>query len=89
MQLRISPGGKMRISVRSRPELPPSSETATIADKAFSQNGWVVSAPTKAFKPDKSVESPVPPPIETIFNPAVLWLDVGISITIEPYKSWN
>ena len=56
-QLRMSPGAGMSNSLRIRPVLPPSSATVTIA---------VI--PTSTFcRPRSSVESPVPPPIATMF----------------------
>ena len=66
-QFRISPGGRTSNSLRSRPELPPSSVTVTTA--AISrQEGSVAAAVwsgTYCFKPCSSTESPVPPPIAT------------------------
>ena len=59
MQLRTSPGGRMPSSRRSRPELPPSSATVTTA----------VRLPEYSFSPRSSVDSPVPPPMATIFGP--------------------
>src|ERR1017187_8274797 len=64
MQLRISPGGKTSNSRRSRPELPPSSVTVTMA--VISSAGTAGSpALAKYLSPCSSAESPVPPPIET------------------------
>src|SRR5271157_1713883 len=64
MQLRISPGGRTSNSRRSRPELPPSSVTVTMA--VMSSAGTAGSpALAKCFSPCSSTESPVPPPIET------------------------
>ena len=40
MQLRMSPGGSICNSSRRRPELPPSSETVTIADRLSIQIGF-------------------------------------------------
>ena len=54
-QFRISPGGSTPHSVRSRPELPPSSVTVTIA----------VIFLVKTLSPTSKAESPVPPPIAT------------------------
>ena len=56
-QLRISPGAGISNSLRIRPVEPPSSATVTIA---------VIPASTLR-RPRRSVESPVPPPIATIF----------------------
>src|SRR2546430_5254263 len=50
MHCRKSPGGRMRYSARSRPELPPSSATVTIA----------VRLPVYFLSPRSRVESPVP-----------------------------
>src|SRR5207244_5152188 len=58
MQLRISPGGGTPSSSRRRPELPPSSVTVTITDKSA----------RNFFSPRNSVESPFPPPMETILG---------------------
>src|ERR1022692_111151 len=64
MQLRISPGGRTSNSRRSRPELPPSSVTVTMA--VISSAGTAGSpAFPKSLSPCSSAESPVPPPIET------------------------
>ena len=46
-------------SWRSRPEEPPSSDTVTIA----------VRLSVYSFRPRRSVDRPVPPPIATIFGP--------------------
>ena len=59
MQLRMSPGGNDPSSSRNRPELPPSSVTVTMTDRC----------PGPFFKPRNNVDSPVPPPIETILGP--------------------
>src|SRR5213082_1771895 len=50
MHWRKSPGGRMRYSARSLPELPPSSATVTIA----------VRLPVYFFSPRSMVERPVP-----------------------------
>ncbi|MNS67464.1 hypothetical protein D3C72_1007180 [compost metagenome] len=55
----MSPGGKTPNSSRSRPEEPPSSATVTIA----------VMLSEYSLSPRRSVESPVPPPMATIFGP--------------------
>src|SRR6185436_1247526 len=68
MQLRMSPGGRICNSSRKRPELPPSSETVTIADNEDSHS-WSSFTPTNCFNPASSVDRPVPPPIATNFNP--------------------
>src|SRR5579862_3959686 len=71
MQLRMSPGGSTRYSRRSRPELPTSSVTVTIA--ARSLIGWRSDScrrrATYCFSPRSSIESPVPPPIATTRTP--------------------
>ncbi|MNC21922.1 hypothetical protein D3C75_699100 [compost metagenome] len=54
--LRISPGGGICSSLRSMPELPPSSATVTIA---------VISSGF-SFKPRSITDNPVPPPMTTI-----------------------
>src|SRR5215471_1167825 len=75
MQLRISPGGSMLNSLRSRPLEPPSSLTVTTAHKSRIRGepgSAVVSSVgerTKRFNPWRSVESPVPPPMATTRNP--------------------
>src|SRR5262249_21795951 len=71
MQLRISPGGNICNSSRKRPELPPSSETVTIADRLSIQIRSSVLL-TRVFRPASGVESPVPPPIATRFWPPVV-----------------
>src|SRR5580765_2944067 len=67
MQLRMSPGGSICSSSRKRPELPPSSDTVTIAESEAMQASSVC-LPTKLFRPASKVESPVPPPIATSFR---------------------
>ena len=64
MQLRMSPGGSICNSSRSLPELPPSSETVTMADNE-SIHVSSLRAPTNRFKPASNVDKPVPPPIAT------------------------
>ena len=59
IQFLISPGGKIPISERKRPELPPSSPTVTTA----------VILLVKRLMPFSSIESPVPPPIATTLAP--------------------
>ena len=59
MQLRMSPGGSIPHSWRRRPELPPSSVTATTA----------VMFRVKPLSPPNSVERPVPPPMATMRGP--------------------
>jgi hypothetical protein len=68
MQFRISPGGRMSKSRRSRPELPPSSVTVTTA--VISMEGLVAvvfsgMALACLFNPERSVDKPVPPPMAT------------------------
>ena len=58
MQFRMSPGGMTPRSSRNRPELPPSSVTVTMTDKAAGP----------LLSPRRSVDKPVPPPIETILG---------------------
>src|SRR4029077_18022981 len=74
MQLRISPGGSMLSSLRSRPLEPPSSLTVTTA-LSSPMTGCAVArrygspgAGTKLFRPFNSVERPVPPPMATTRN---------------------
>src|SRR5215472_7406412 len=73
MQLRMSPGGKMRFSRRNRPELPPSSVTVTMAARSEMGRSAVASSSgrrtTCSFKPRNKVESPVPPPKATMRKP--------------------
>src|SRR5688572_16590832 len=66
MQLRMSPGGSICNSSRNRPELPPSSETVTMAERLSIHMSCSV-LPTNCFSPASSVERPVPPPIVTSF----------------------
>src|SRR4051812_28790537 len=68
MQLRMSPGGSICSSSRKRPELPPSSETVTIAESE-SIHPCSPRLPTKRFKPASKVDKPVPPPIVTSLRP--------------------
>ena len=60
MQLRMSPTAGMPSSSRSAPDEPPSSATVTIA----------VRLAVCSFRPRRSAERPVPPPIATIRGPA-------------------
>src|SRR4029453_7351948 len=69
MQLRISPGGSICNSSRSRPELPPSSETVTIAESFEMRGSSVGRSLTRHFSPASKVERPVPPPIATRLKP--------------------
>src|SRR5438105_2615609 len=69
MQLRMSPGGSICNSSRSRPELPPSSETVTMAESASSQRPPRPWSPTSSFRPESAVDRPVPPPMATSFRP--------------------
>ena len=59
MQLRRSPGGITPMSRRSRPEEPPSSATVTIAEMLSEYS----------LSPRSRIESPVPPPMQTIRGP--------------------
>ena len=69
MQLRMSPGGRMRFSRRRRPELPPSSVTVTMAARSEMGRSAVacssVRRMTCSLRPRRSVERPVPPPRAT------------------------
>src|SRR5882724_2627522 len=73
MQLRMSPGGRMRFSRRRRPELPPSSVTVTIAARSAMGRSAVarssVRRMTCSLRPRSSVERPVPPPRATTRKP--------------------
>src|SRR5215469_17105204 len=73
MQLRMSPGGKMRFSRRNRPELPPSSVTVTMAARSEIGRSAVASSSARrttcSFRPRNKVESPVPPPRATMRKP--------------------
>src|SRR5258706_4423692 len=73
MQLRMSPGGRMRFSRRRRPELPPSSVTVTMAARsAMGRSALACSSVrriTCSFRPRRSVERPVPPPRATTRKP--------------------
>src|SRR5258707_14811870 len=73
MQLRMSPGGRMRFSRRRRPELPPSSVTVTMAARsAIGRSALACSSVrriTCSFRPRRSVERPVPPPRATTRKP--------------------
>src|SRR5438132_10918484 len=62
-QSRMSPGGRMPSSRRSRPELPPSSNTVTTAVRLL----------VNSFNPRSSVERPVPPPMTTMRGPRRRW----------------
>src|SRR5205809_1244153 len=62
-QSRMSPGGRMPSSRRSRPELPPSSNTVTTAVRLL----------VNSFSPRSSVERPVPPPMTTMRGPRRRW----------------
>ena len=59
-------GGSICSSSRRRPELPPSSETVTIAERLSIQISSSV-LPTRRFRPASKVERPVPPPMATSF----------------------
>src|SRR6059036_3700778 len=58
MQFRMSPGGITPSSSRSRPELPPSSVTVTMTERAAGP----------FLRPRSNVDKPVPPPMETILG---------------------
>ena len=94
MQLRMSPGGRMSKSRRRRPELPPSSETVTMAVismMGIAASGWRGPPEANCLMPDRSVESPVPPPIETIrrgaFNLLCCWCDTRVRLDMAPSRS--
>src|SRR6267378_2361858 len=80
MQLRISPGGRMRFSRRRRPELPPSSVTVTMAVRSLTGLWWFAQSSrrrvTYSFRPRNRVESPVPPPRATTLRPRKLRFDL-------------
>src|SRR6266576_2661658 len=73
MQLRISPGGRIRFSRRRRPELPPSLVTVTMAARstmgrcAVGNGSW--RGTTCCLRPRSKAESPVPPPRATTRMP--------------------
>ncbi len=69
MQLRMSPGGSICNSSRRRPELPPSSETVTMAESDSSHRSPRAWSPTSSFSPESTVDRPVPPPMATSFKP--------------------
>src|SRR5713101_6004177 len=73
MQLRMSPGGRMRFSRRKRPELPPSSVTVTMAARSAMGRSVLarssVRRMTSSLRPRRSVERPVPPPRATTRKP--------------------
>src|SRR5438105_15674417 len=73
MQLRMSPGGRMRFSRRNRPELPPSSVIVTTAARSEIGRSAVASSSrrrtTRSFNPRNKVESLVPPPKATMRKP--------------------
>src|ERR1700722_10987390 len=78
MQLRMSPGGRMRFSRRRRPELPPSSVTVTIAVRLEIGCSVLISSrrrETRFLRPRSNVESPVPPPRATTLSPLASCLD--------------
>src|SRR5712692_7949980 len=87
MQLRISPGGRMRFSRRKRPELPPSSVTVTMAARSAMGRSMLACSPvwrmTSSLRPRRSVERPVPPPRATTRKPRerVFGLDVRFFTT--------
>ena len=68
MQLRRSPGGSMLKSLRSRPEEPPSSVTATTAARSEmrpASRSSSLGTVTWRRSPRSSVDRPVPPPRAT------------------------
>src|SRR6202040_2034271 len=82
MQLRISPGGRMRFSRRIRPELPPSSVTVTMAVRSLTglcrSAGSSRRRVTYSFSPRKRVDSPVPPPNATTLRPRNLRFELEV-----------
>src|SRR5579863_8344778 len=78
MQARMSPGGSMLNSLRNRPLEPPSSLTVTTAQRSeISGFGGLrevrsTEGPTYCFRPFKSVDKPVPPPIATTRKPRLV-----------------
>src|SRR6266478_9228149 len=81
MQLRMSPGGRMRFSRRKRPELPPSSVTVTMAARSAMGRSAVARSSVRritcSFRPRSSVERPVPPPRATTWKPRVRVSDLA------------
>ena len=75
-QLRISPGGIIALSRISRPLEPPSSVTVTTA----------VMFEVWAFRPRRSVESPVPPPIATMRGPCASCCRRRYTSTLSPFS---
>ena len=83
MQLRMSPGGRMRFSRRRRPELPPSSVTVTIAVRLAMGCSVLISSrrrETRFLRPRSRVERPVPPPRATTLKPLEERLDLGADL---------
>src|ERR1700722_14558681 len=82
MQLRISPGGKMRFSRRRRPELPPSSVTVTMAARSEmgrSALGFLSSPRTTCcISPRTKADRPVPPPRATMRNPREFFFGLAV-----------
>src|SRR5437016_2412161 len=86
MQLRMSPGGRMRFSRRKRPELPPSSVTVTMAARS-AMGRSAVARPSErritcSLSPRSSVESPVPPPRATTRKPGERAFDLEARFVI-------
>src|SRR5688500_9783414 len=72
-QLRMSPGGTTLNSARSLPELPPSSEVATIATRRSRDGVPERSSPyTSGRSPRSTFGRPVPPPMATIRGPVCI-----------------
>src|SRR3989440_10181679 len=69
MQWRIAPGGSIRNPSRRRPDLPPSSETVTMAESVSSRRPPRPWSPTSSFRPESAVDRPVPPSMATSFRP--------------------
>src|SRR5258708_38377256 len=69
----LPPGGSTSNSRRRRPELPPSSVTVTTAVISISRGSAAY-----LFKPCRSVERPVPPPIATMRSCSIPYSIAGL-----------
>src|SRR5579885_2560522 len=81
----MSPGGRIRKSRRSRPELPPSSVTVTMALSdviAGLREGAPEGSAMLCFSPRRTVDNPVPPPIATtlIWRELLSWTQQAIGL---------
>src|SRR5258707_359009 len=94
MQLRISPGGRMRFSRRRRPELPPSSVTVTMAVRSLT-GLWGFAASSRRrvtyfLSPRRRVDRPVPPPSATTLRPRKLRFELEVFFfTANGARSWK